>query len=94
MMLKSIQKQQILAHLSPYQPTMVGVFGSYARNEQRPGSDLDLLVKFAKPVNLLDLIGLEIELSELLGIKVDLVTDPSVLPALRPYIEKDLQRIL
>lgn len=93
-MLQPNQKQQIIKHLRPYNPTMVGVFGSYARNEQRLDSDLDLLVKFAKPVNLLDLIGLEMELSDLLGIKVDLVTEPSVLPALRPYIEKDLQRIL
>lgn len=93
-MLQPSQKQQIIKHLLPYNPTMVGVFGSYARNEQRLDSDLDLLVKFAKPVNLLDLIGLEMELSDLLGIKVDLVTEPSVLPALRPYIEKDLQRIL
>jgi uncharacterized protein len=93
-MIKETQKQQILSHLQPYRPIRVGIFGSYARNEQRPESDLDILVRFEKNINLLDLIGVEIELSDLLGVKVDLVTEQSVLPALRPYIEKDLQLIL
>ena len=93
-MIKKTQKQQILDYLRPYQPVRIGIFGSYARNEQRPESDLDILVKFKKPINLLDLIGVELELSDLLGVKVDLVTEQSVLPALRPYIEKDLQLIL
>ncbi|AYQ30906.1 MULTISPECIES: nucleotidyltransferase family protein [Runella] len=93
-MLQASQKQQILHYLRPFHPTLVGVFGSYARNEQRPDSDLDILVKFAQPVNLLDIIGLEMDLSDALGIKVDLVTEPSLLPNLRPYIEKDLLLLL
>jgi uncharacterized protein len=93
-MIAQTQKQQIINHLQPYNPTLIGIFGSYARNEQRADSDLDILVRFAKPINLFDFIGIEMDLSDLIGIKVDLISDQSVLPALRPYIEKDLQLIL
>ena len=68
-------------------PTLVGVFGSYARGEEKEKSDLDILIDFNTKVNLLELIGLEQELSELLGIKVDLITLRSVNASLKPYIE-------
>jgi predicted nucleotidyltransferase len=76
--------------LSPLQPSRIGVFGSYARNEQKPDSDLDILVSFYKTVNLLDLAGIEQELSEKPGVKVDLITEKSLHPRLRSHIEKDL----
>jgi predicted nucleotidyltransferase len=75
-------------------PKMVGVFGSYARGEQLADSDLDILIDFDTNVNLLDLIGLEQELSEQLGIKVDLVTLRSVNASLKPYIETNLIRLV
>lgn len=93
-MIDNTAKQVILDYLRPYNPTKVGVFGSYARNSSRNDSDIDLLVSFRNRVNLLELIGIEQELSQLLGTKVDLVTDASILPSLRPFIEKDLQIIL
>lgn len=46
---------------------------------------INILVEFGKTVNLLDIIGIEMELSELLGIKVDLVTKKSEHPHLEPY---------
>ena len=67
--------------------------GSYARGQQTPRSDLDILIDFNHRVNLLELIGLENELSEKLGIKVDLVTARSLHEQLRPAIERDLIRI-
>jgi uncharacterized protein len=75
-------------------PTLVGVFGSYARGEENEKSDLDILIDFNKRVNLLELIGLEQQLSELLGIKVDLITLRSVNASLKPYIESDLIRLV
>ena len=54
---------------------------------------MDILFHFEKRINLLELIGIEQELSEKLGIKVDLITDRSVHPKLRPYIDRDLQLI-
>jgi predicted nucleotidyltransferase len=75
-------------------PTLVGVFGSYARGEENEKSDLDILIDFDMKVDLLELIGLEQELSELLGIKVDLITLRSVNASLKPYIESDLIRLV
>ena len=53
-----------------------GIFGSYARGEQKKKSDLDLLIKVKKGIkfSLLDLIGLEMELNKFLKRKVDLLT--------------------
>jgi len=52
-----------------------GIFGSYARGEEKYGSDVDFLVRFQKPKSLLDLVRIESELSEALQIKADLVTE-------------------
>lgn len=56
-----------------YQVESLGIFGSFVRNDQRTDSDLDLLVSFRKPPSLLQFIELENYLSDLLGIRVDLV---------------------
>lgn len=68
------QQDTITSATRRIHPTLVGVFGSYARGEENDNSDLDILIDFDIKVDLLELIGLEQELSELLGIKVDLVT--------------------
>ncbi len=60
----------------------LGIFGSYARGEARPESDLDVLVEFAEPPGMFRFLALERRLSELLGVKVELVTRS----ALKPYI--------
>jgi uncharacterized protein len=66
--------RQKLPHLRErYQVESLGVFGSFVRNDQRAGSDLDLLVSFRNPPSLLQFIELENYLSDLLGIRVDLV---------------------
>ena len=62
----------------------IGLFGSFVRGEQHSGSDIDLLVEFARPVGLFKFMELENQLSELLGGKVDLVTRN----ALKPQIGK------
>lgn len=51
-------------------------FGSYARGEQREDSDLDLLVRFSKPVSIFTLAGLKMDLEEELKIPVDVVKSP------------------
>lgn len=85
--------QNIINYLSAYDPLMIGIFGSYARNEQTSESDLDLLVSFNKQLTLIDLSRITIELSEKINIKIDLVTQNSLHPKLKTYIEKDLQII-
>lgn len=93
-MLTTQQKDVIKETLKSYDPALIGIFGSYARNEQTESSDLDLLIDLQKQINLLDLIGLEQELTDLLGIKVDLVTMRSLNEQLKSYIQRDLIRIL
>lgn len=63
-----------------YAVDRLGVFGSYARHEQKAGSDLDLLVSFRRPIDLFAFVELEHELSDLLGIGVDLVMETALKP--------------
>jgi predicted nucleotidyltransferase len=69
-----------------YNVKEIEVFGSFIRKEQKAKSDLDLLVTFSKIPGLLEFIKLENELSDKLGIKVDLVMKDSLKPQLRRYI--------
>lgn len=62
------------------------LFGSAARGEDRPDSDIDLLVEFDGSKNLFDLIDLESDLRKLLGREVDLLTEGSLSPYLRDRI--------
>ena len=66
-----------------YSVKMIGVFGSFARNEQMGESDIDLLVEFSKPVGFVTFMRLENFLSEQLGKQVDLVTSDSLKPVIR-----------
>ena len=85
----------IIRYLKKYHVDRVGIFGSFARNQNRPNSDLDILIRFKKNPTLLQLAKIERELSELLDIKVDIVTEPSITDSLlKENIEKDLQIIL
>lgn len=71
----------------------LGLFGSVARGDDTPNSDVDLLVKFNKPIGLLELVHAQNELSDALGRKVDLVTEGAVHPKIKPYIFKDLKTV-
>ena len=93
-MISEDQKNIIIRNLSPYKPKRLGIFGSYARSENNANSDLDILVEFGERISLLDLVGLEQDLSESLGMKVDLVTERALSKYVRPYVEKDYQPIL
>jgi len=56
-----------------YKTDIIGVFGSYARGDQKTTSDLDILVRFDNGATLLDFGGLSVFLEEKLGLKVDIV---------------------
>ncbi len=83
--------QRILrAHLPAlrerYAVTSLGVFGSYVRGEQKKRSDLDVLVEFERAPSLFKYGELEDHLSDLVGIKVDLVMKKT----LKPYIGRNI----
>ena len=61
-----------------YKVKSLGIFGSYVRNEQQSGSDLDILVDFNEAPSLFEFLRLENDLSDLLGVKVDLVMRDSL----------------
>jgi len=93
-----------MAQVTPYDDTIisfmrqhgadkVGIFGSYARNEARADSDLDLMVWFKEQKSLLWMIRIERELSELLGVKIDLLTEQAVSPYLIDRIRQELKVI-
>ena len=92
--MKSKVKNIIINTLRDYNPVMIGIFGSYALNENVKDSDIDILVKFKSTLSLLQLVHVENLISQKLGIKVDLITDGALKnKILREYIEKDLQII-
>ena len=84
----------IISTLREFNPERIGIFGSFARNENTPASDLDILVKFKDGISLLQLIKLENSLSEKLNVKVDLVTEGAISnKKLKESIQKDLRII-
>jgi len=79
---------------SQYNVTSIELFGSFVRNQQRANSDLDILVTFSKAPSLFKFIELEDYLSNLLGIKVDLVMKSSLKPNIGKRILSEAQAIL
>jgi len=67
----------------------LAVFGSVARDEALPGSDLDLLVSFDAPASFDRFMGLKLYLEDALGMRVDLVTANALRPEMRSQIERE-----
>ncbi|MCD6595428.1 nucleotidyltransferase family protein [bacterium] len=74
---------------SIYGITSIQIFGSYANGTQEPGSDLDLLVTIEEGRDLLDIIGFKLDVEELLGIDVDVVTENALSPYFREEVLKE-----
>jgi uncharacterized protein len=72
---------------------MLGVFGSVARGDDEPESDVDLLIKPRNPISLLKLIQLEDRLQGILGRNVDLATENSLHPLIEPEVRRELKII-
>jgi len=67
----------------------IEIFGSYVRGEHKETSDIDILVAFDKTIDLFKFIELENLLSELIGIKVDLVMKDSLKPRIKDRVLKE-----
>lgn len=84
----------IVEYLKDYKPERIGLFGSYARGDNSEDSDIDILIKFQETCTLFQLVRIENELSELIGRKVDLVTEGAIRnERIRRSIQQDLQVI-
>lgn len=81
-----ILKEELSYLKETFQIKKIGIFGSWVRGEQTEGSDIDVLVEFEKPVGFFTFIELEDRLSELLGVRVDLVTPDALKPLIKSYI--------
>ncbi len=71
----------------------LSLFGSFARNQPRQDSDVDLLVDFGGPATFDQYMDLKLYLEDLLGMRVDLVTLGGLRPRLRPRIEAEAIRV-
>jgi predicted nucleotidyltransferase len=102
--LRDFCKKRILVKLKPMIKKIVkilkknsikraGIFGSYARGEQKKNSDVDILVELGKPMGF-DFVGIQFELEDELGKKVDLVTYNSLHPLLKDRILNEETKIL
>jgi predicted nucleotidyltransferase len=89
-------KNRLLDHkkslFQKYPIKELAIFGSYARNEQSPTSDLDLLVEFHSRVGS-EFIELGDELEDLLGIKVDLVSNKGIKPRYLEQIKEERENL-
>jgi len=83
---KRILRAHLPALREQYSVISLGVFGSYVRGDQKKRSDLDVLVEFERAPSLFKYGELEDHLSELVGIKVDLVMKKT----LKPYIGRNI----
>jgi len=87
-------REKILPVLLPYGVRQVAVFGSFARGEETPESDLDILVEFEgprrKPLCLIGWVRLERELEGIVGKSVDLVSASALNRHVRPYVESEM----
>ena len=84
--LLELRRKEILDLADRHGATNIRVFGSAARGEAGPASDVDLLVEMEKGRNLLDLVGFWQDVEELLGCRVDVITDGGISPYLRGRI--------
>ena len=72
--------------LTAFGVARLSLFGSFARDEGRDDSDVDLLVEFSRPVGLFEFVRLQRQLGEIVGHPVDLVTPAALKPQLRDRI--------
>ena len=83
--------QATIANYFKAQPVLKAwLFGSYSRGDQKPWSDIDILVKYDRrfPIGLMKIAGMKVELEDLLGCEVDLVEEGK----LRPWAVESVNR--
>ena len=93
-MLNKEQQHIIIETLKPYNPSFIGLFGSYARNEETEKSDIDILYDFdIQNFSLFDLMDVEEILQNKLHKKVDLISRKFLNKHIKSTVENDLQTL-
>jgi hypothetical protein len=96
-----MKRDEIITTLRAYEPELraagisrLALFGSVARNEAQPGSDIDLLAAFdaGRELSLLDIIGIENRLTDLVGHPVDLVEEGTLGPRVGKNVNREVVR--
>jgi len=87
-------KKKSIPILKRYGVSRAAVFGSFARNQMRRSSDIDILIDIKKDISLLDFVGLKLEIEEVLGKKVDLVEYETIKPLIKERIIREQLVIL
>jgi predicted nucleotidyltransferase len=88
-----IIRQHLPKLTQEYNISYLGIFGSYIHGEQKEDGDLDILVEFSKEPDLLEFIGLKQELSEILGVEVDLVMKGALKPKIGKRILEEVFQV-
>ncbi len=88
-----VHRQELIQAAKKNDISYLALFGSYARGQQKQDSDIDFLISFDKKKGLFDLISVEQQFSDLLGVQVDLVTKDGLSKYIKPYIQDDIQLI-
>ena len=87
---RSLLREKLPSLKADYRVESLGVFGSFLHGTERPDSDLDLLVSFTEKPSLFRLIDLENQLSDWLGVKVDLVLRSALKPRIGERVLKEV----
>ncbi len=93
-----MNKQQlfktIASYLKKHGAKKVAIFGSYARDEETSKSDVDVLVEFKARISLLKIVGIQDDLKDITGKKIDLQTEKSISKYIREQVKKEMKVIM
>ena len=84
-----LKRNEIFEIAGRYGARQIYIFGSVARNEAHPGSDIDFLVELEPGRSLFDLGGMLYDLRELLGVEVDVVTPKGLRPRIKDEVIRE-----
>ena len=87
-------KKKIVPILKKNKVVRAGIFGSYARGENKKNSDVDILIKPTQKMSLFDFVGIKLEIEDRLGNKIDLVSYRAIHPKLKKQILKEEVRVI
>ncbi|MCZ7674141.1 MAG: nucleotidyltransferase family protein [Chloroflexi bacterium] len=88
--LKPDIRVQLVKIAEAHHISYLAIFGSFARGTAVSTSDIDIAVRFAQPIDLLEFVGIQLEMEELLGRPVDLIPVDDAYPFVRESMARDL----